>query len=156
MTDIVKHSEYKNWLDEMKSRIKNSQIKAALSVNKELIALYWDLGKQISAKQQKNGWGSQVVNQLSRDLCNEFTGSTGFSRSNLYAMRQFYEIFTSYSEIVHQVGGQMETTQILETVHQVGGQIEEENYLPQIVERYCFNLTWKHIKILKSVEDFKR
>jgi predicted nuclease of restriction endonuclease-like (RecB) superfamily len=91
MNEITKHSDYHNWLNELKIRIKNSQIKAALSVNKELIALYWDLGRQISEKQRTSSWGSQVVNQLSRDLCSEFKGSTGFSRSNLYAMKQFYE-----------------------------------------------------------------
>jgi len=80
--------EYKNWLGELKQQIRNSQIKTALSVNKALIALYWDLGKQISEKQRVKGWGSKVVNQLSADLCSEFKGVTGFSRSNLYAMKQ--------------------------------------------------------------------
>ena len=172
MKNTIQHSEYRNWLDEMKNRIKTSQIKAVLSVNKELIVLYWDLGKQISSKQQQNGWGSQVVNQLSQDLCKEFTSSTGFSRSNLYAMRQFYEIFTDYDknfqqlggkiettqtpEIVHQLGGQMEIKQTSEIVHQLGGQFEEENYYPQIVEKYCFNLPWRHIVLLlQKVKNYK-
>jgi predicted nuclease of restriction endonuclease-like (RecB) superfamily len=127
--------EYKNWLGELKQQIRNSQIKTALSVNKALIALYWDLGKQISEKQRVKGWGSKVVNQLSADLCSEFKGVTGFSRSNLYAMKQFYEF-------VHQFGGQTETSEI---VHQLGGQLE---HYPEIVEKYCFNLPWRHIVLL--------
>jgi predicted nuclease of restriction endonuclease-like (RecB) superfamily len=141
MNEIINLSDYRDWLNELKIRIKSSQIKAALSVNKELIALYWDLGRQISEKQQMNGWGSQVVNRLSQDLCSEFTGNTGFSRSNLYAMKQFYEFF-------HQLGGQFEETGTVEIVHQLGGQFQLENSIPEIVEKYCFNIPWRHIVLL--------
>jgi predicted nuclease of restriction endonuclease-like (RecB) superfamily len=125
MNDLINTSEYYDWLNSLKQRIKSSQIKAALSVNKELILLYWDLGKQISDKQKNEGWGSQVVNQLSKDLCTEFEGAMGFSRSNLYAMKQFYEF-----------------------VHQLGGQINSKNNLPEIVEKYCLNIPWRHIVLI--------
>jgi predicted nuclease of restriction endonuclease-like (RecB) superfamily len=125
MKDIINTSIYRNWLGELKQHIRSSQIKATLSVNKALIALYWDLGKQISEKQKNKGWGSQVVNQLSIDLCAEFEDSKGFSRSNLYAMKQFYEFF-----------------------HQLGGQFESTDFVPEIVEKYCFNLPWRHIVLL--------
>jgi predicted nuclease of restriction endonuclease-like (RecB) superfamily len=138
MNNLINISEYRNWLDALKQRIKSSQIKAALLVNKELILLYWDLGKQISEKQKDAVWGNSVVGQLSRDLCAEFGGVTGFSRSNLYAMKQFYETF-------HQLGGKLELNEI---VHQLGGQINSESNLPEIVEKYCFNIPWRHIVLI--------
>ncbi|MDR1923838.1 MAG: DUF1016 N-terminal domain-containing protein [Planctomycetaceae bacterium] len=101
MKKLTNISEYSDWLGDLKSRIKNSQIHAALSVNKELILLYWDLGKQIFEKQKTATWGNSVISQLSKDLCNEFKGATGFSKSNLYAMKQFYEFF-------HQPGGKLD------------------------------------------------
>jgi predicted nuclease of restriction endonuclease-like (RecB) superfamily len=125
MNETANFSEYKIWFNGLKQRIKNDRIRATLSVNRELILLYWDLGKQISEKQRTATWGSAVVNMLSKDLCSEFPGNTGFSRSNLYAMKQFYEF-----------------------VHQVGGQIDNENNLPEIVEKYCFNVPWRHIVLI--------
>jgi len=140
MSNILNISEYRNWLETLKMRIKNSQIRASLQVNKEVILLYWDLGKQISEKQKTNAWGSQVVNQLSHDLCNEFEGASGFSRSNLYAMKQFYEFF-------HQLGGKVYQDDN-EIVHQLGGQLETDDFLPEIVEKYCLNIPWRHIVLL--------
>jgi predicted nuclease of restriction endonuclease-like (RecB) superfamily len=136
MANLINISEYRGWLGELKQRIKNSQIRTVLSVNKELILLYWDLGKQISEKQKTMAWGSMVVRQLSKDLCNEFPGSTGFSRSNLYAMKQFYEFFQQI---------ELETP---EFVHPVGGQLNNENNLPEIVEKYCLNVPWRHIVLI--------
>jgi predicted nuclease of restriction endonuclease-like (RecB) superfamily len=129
MSNLLNTSEYRNWLESLKAKIKSSQIRASLSVNREVILLYWDLGKQILEKQNINGWGSRVVSQLSQDLSNEFQGVTGFSRSNLYAMKQFYEFF-------HQLGGKIGETEN-EIVHQVGGQLAADDNLPEIVEKYC-------------------
>ncbi len=65
-------SEYLSWIKELKSKIQSAQLKAAVSVNKELLSLYWDLGKSISSKINESNWGSSVVEQLSKDLKNEF------------------------------------------------------------------------------------
>lgn len=82
--------EYIKFLNEIKSRIVASRIQAIRSVNKELINLYWDIGKRIVERQKKFGWGKRVVEQLSRDLINEYANSKGFSRDNLWRMRMFY------------------------------------------------------------------
>ena len=87
MNDSILQPDYRSWLVELKSTIKQSQIKAALSVNSELIRLYWDMGRQIVEKQQNTSWGSGFIDQLSRDLKEEFPEMKGFSRSNLFAIK---------------------------------------------------------------------
>lgn len=83
--------EYLTFLNEVKSRIVTSRIQAILSVNKELIRLYWDIGKTIAARQKKYKWGDAVIEQLACDLKEVFPGSLGFSERNLWNMRRFYE-----------------------------------------------------------------
>jgi hypothetical protein len=63
LNNTLLNSEYIQWLGDLKSRIRNSQIKAALSVNSELISLYWDLGKMIVEKQEHSRWGSKLIEQ---------------------------------------------------------------------------------------------
>ncbi len=89
MSKLEINKDYKKWLLELKLKIKNSQIKAALQVNSELIALYWNIGAMICEKQSKSNWGSKLIEQIATDLKAEFPDLTGFSRSNLYSMRQF-------------------------------------------------------------------
>jgi len=89
-SDLIKHSEYIQLLNELKERIRVAQTKAILSVNKELISLYWDIGKSIVEEQEKMGWGKSVVEQLARDLRREFPDVKGFSARNIWDMRRFY------------------------------------------------------------------
>jgi len=103
----IPEKDYLNWLHEIKTKIKSAQIKAALSANSEMIALYWDLGKSIIEKQEVEKWGSAVVEKLSRDLKREFPEMTGFSRTNLFAMRQFYLFYKDGAEFVPQLVGQI-------------------------------------------------
>lgn len=82
--------EYINFLNEIKSRIVSARIQAIRSISKELIKLYWDIGKSIVERQKRFGWGKGVVEQLSRDLINEYANFEGFSPDNLWRMRMFY------------------------------------------------------------------
>jgi hypothetical protein len=66
------NSEYLSWITELKSKIQSTQLKAAISVNKELLSLYWEIGKSISLKITEANWGASVVEQLSKDLKTEF------------------------------------------------------------------------------------
>ena len=104
--------QYKNWIQDLKKRIHLAQIKASLAVNQEMIILYWDIGKSIAEKQNEYGWGSKVIEEMAKDLKSELPDSGGFSRSNLFAMRKFY-LFYKDSELVHQLGGQLEKDSIL-------------------------------------------
>jgi len=83
-------AEYKTFLKEIKERIYKAQYDALKAVNKELINLYWDIGRSIVAKQKKLGWGKAIVETLAKDLQKEFPGIQGFSSANLWRMRNFY------------------------------------------------------------------
>lgn len=73
MTEDDKHIvEYRTWIKTLKSKIRSARIKVALSVNAQLIELYWDLGKAISEKFESSNWGSKVIEQISTDLKHEF------------------------------------------------------------------------------------
>ena len=82
--------EYLRFLNDIKSRIKSARIKAARLVNRELIDLYWNIGKIIVERQEQHGWGKAIVETLSKDIRKEFPGISGYSPDNLWRMRQFY------------------------------------------------------------------
>jgi len=84
---------YKQWLSELKGKIRSVQIKAAVAVNSVLIRFYWDLGKMISERQ--TAYGTGFISQLSKDLQEEFSEMKGFSERNLAFCRQFYLFYSS-------------------------------------------------------------
>jgi predicted nuclease of restriction endonuclease-like (RecB) superfamily len=94
MNNKIKLSEYCDWLRDLKKQIKTEQIKASLSVNSRMIMLYWDLGRQITEKQENAKWGSGFIEQLSKDLKEEFPEMTGFSFTNLHYCRRFYKFYS--------------------------------------------------------------
>lgn len=104
----ISTQEYAQALKDIKQQVQETQIKATLSANKELICLYWSIGKTIAEKQKLNGWGTKAIEQLAMDIQNEFPGISGFSRANVFRMKAF---FSSY-EIVAQAVRQFETLPI--------------------------------------------
>ena len=88
--DLIERSEYAKFLAELKERIRTAQTRAILTINKELISLYRDIGKRIVETQEEMGWGKSVVEQLAFDLRREFPDVKGFSARNLWDMRRFY------------------------------------------------------------------
>lgn len=88
--DIQQQEHYSSFLIEVKERIRSAQYEAMKAVNKEMISLYWDIGKQITSKQEQLGWGKSVVETLSKDLQEEFPGLQGFGTRNIWYMYQFY------------------------------------------------------------------
>jgi predicted nuclease of restriction endonuclease-like (RecB) superfamily len=90
MSEILKTHEYNNLIKEIKDRIYKSQYEALKAVNKTLIELYLDIGKEIVKKQEELGWGKSIVEALSKALQEEFPGIKGFSAANLWRMRNFY------------------------------------------------------------------
>jgi predicted nuclease of restriction endonuclease-like (RecB) superfamily len=90
---LFSNSNYATFLNELKQRIRLAQVKAALAVNRELILLYWQIGREILLKQKVEGWGTKVIDRLAKDLKEEFPDMTGFSRSNLKYMRAFAEAY---------------------------------------------------------------
>lgn len=97
---------YGELLEDLKSRIRSAQTKAALAANQGLILLYWDIGRRILDRQRKEGWGAKVIDRLSRDLCREFPMLRGLSGRNLKYMRAFAEAYRSRA-IVQQLAAQI-------------------------------------------------
>ncbi|NOQ37528.1 DUF1016 family protein [archaeon] len=95
---------YEFLLGEIKERIRSAQYEALKSVNKELIALYWDIGKMITKRQEGETWGKSIVEQLSKDLQREFPGMKGFSERNLWRMRDFYLTYQKLPPLVAEIG----------------------------------------------------
>lgn len=120
-------------LEDIKSRIQAAQIKAALSVNRELIELYWDIGGSIVKRQRKEGWGKSIVEKLSRDIKKEFPDITGFSVQNIWYMRAFHRAWA---------GG-------ISNLQQPIGELDGKN-LPQAVG----DLPWGHnLQLLSKLKD---
>src|SRR5437773_11034928 len=84
-------ADYAPLLAEIKARVQVARVKAALVANRELLVLYWDIGRLILARQRKEGWGAKVIDRLSADLQQAFPGQQGFSPRNLKYMRAFAE-----------------------------------------------------------------
>ncbi|MDR2472405.1 MAG: PDDEXK nuclease domain-containing protein [Tannerella sp.] len=106
MQNINNQSDYTQFLVEIKERIHKSRYEAAKMVNREIIRLYWDIGRSITEKQQTLGWGKSVVETLSDDLQKEFPGMSGFGKSNLWAMAQFYSEYQG-NEILQPLVGEI-------------------------------------------------
>ena len=82
-------SGYEALLIELKERVRAAQIRAALSVNREMVLLYWEIGAEILNRQEREGWGTKVIDRLSADLRASFPQMTGLSSRNLKYMRSF-------------------------------------------------------------------
>ena len=89
---------YGELLEDLKSRVRTAQVKAAVAVNRELIQLYWDIGRLIVERQQQDGWGTSVIDRLASDLQKAFPGLKGFSPSNVSRMRAFFLAYGQHSE----------------------------------------------------------
>ena len=93
MSNPIQTIEYAELLKNIKERITAAQYEALKTVNKELIALYWDIGRLIVERQTDKSWGKSVVQKLAKDLQVEFLGIKGFSASNLWRMKLFHETY---------------------------------------------------------------
>lgn len=103
MSKLIKtDNSYKAWITELKQRIRQSQIKAAVKVNIEMLHLYWSVGEDIVKRNAEAVWGNSVINQLAQDLRDEFADMRGFSPRNLAYMKQFY-LFYSGGENLQQL-----------------------------------------------------
>jgi predicted nuclease of restriction endonuclease-like (RecB) superfamily len=152
--------EYLNWFAEIKTKIRSTQIRAALAANATLIEFYWDLGRMIAEKQEQTVWGDKLMEQLSNDLQSEFPDMKGFSYTNLKYCKQFFSYFQINQQPVDQIspqsGGEIQSDEnkMIAIGPQSGGQFE-----PQFGEKMkslVFNVPWSHIKIIiGKVKDIK-
>ena len=99
-------TEYQSFRDEITKRIRSAQYEALKAVNKEMIALYWEIGRRITEQQKLLGWGKSVVENLSKDIQKEFPGIKGFGVSNMWDMARFYAEYQS-NEILQPLVGEI-------------------------------------------------
>ena len=149
MNESIVNLDYKNWLTELKISIKQSQIKAALSVNSELIMLYWNLGLQITEKQKNTAWGSGFIDQLSNDLKTEFPEMKGFSKRNIELIKQWYLFYSGNFVFAKQVVSQIQpNASINETRNN-----ETNNIVDNGFRNKLFQMPWgHHILIIQKIK----
>ena len=144
-TKLVDKKMYTQWLKTIKEKVRSSQLKAAIAVNTELIQFYWELGKSIAEKQKTYNWGASIIDQLAIDLKKEFPDVEGFSRTNLYYIKQFYE-FYSQGSIIQQTVGQLAKTPV-----------NKRNHKTLIVPQAVGQIPWGHHRlIIDKIKDYKQ
>ncbi len=130
-TELTK--DYAEFLQSLKERISTAQIKAALAVNRELVLLYWQIGREILERQKAQGWGAKVIEQLSKDLRSAFPEMKGFSRANLLYMRSFAENYPD-EQFVQQVVGQIPWGHNVRILDKAKTPEEREFYIRETIE----------------------
>ncbi|MBU0992108.1 MAG: DUF1016 family protein [Proteobacteria bacterium] len=135
---------YSLFLKQVKERIRFAQIKANLSVNHELIMLYWDIGRLVSEKQSKEGWGTKVIDRLANDLKNDLSAEIkGFSSRNIGRMKAFYNEYPMSSEPVEK------GTAILP---QAVAKLTDSTI--QNLQTYAMQIPWGHnIILIEKIKD---
>ncbi|MDR1484403.1 MAG: PDDEXK nuclease domain-containing protein [Planctomycetaceae bacterium] len=118
-TITLKDKQYREWLNDLKQKIRQSQIKAAVRVNSALIELYWNLGVEIVAKQAESVWGSGIIKQLSTDLRAEFPNIQGFSETNLWYIKKFYLFYNQQNIKLRQLGAELHSEKLQQLVGEI-------------------------------------
>lgn len=124
---------YKDYLSSLKNEIKRSRIKAVLSVNKELILLYWRVGRKILEIQEKEGWGAKIIEKLSQDLKSAFPDMRGLSPQNISYMRQFAQEYQEL-EIIQQLVGEIPWGHNLQIISKIKSHKERLWYIQKTIE----------------------
>lgn len=140
--------DYSLWLQDLSKRYRQSQIKASIKVNGEMLKFYWSLGKDIVAMKAESRWGSKFFKNLSKDLKEANPKSTCFSPTNLLYMKNFYCMYQSYFEIGQQVADQFQT---VGKPLQLAEQKNQNEITQQVVEQIWEDITsipWGHHTIL--------
>ena len=100
--------DYIRWVEDLSVRYRQSQIRAAVRVNRELLKYYWELGRDIEEMRVEERWGEKVIKNLSVDLQRRNPNSTGLSRTNIYYAKKFYLLYSQYLKVVPQAVEQLE------------------------------------------------
>jgi predicted nuclease of restriction endonuclease-like (RecB) superfamily len=129
------NSDYKTWISELKLKIRSTQIKAAVAVNATLIQFYLELGKMIVEKQSQTAWGGKLLEQISKDLKDEFPDMQGFSVRNLKYCRLFYTFYKDFS-IGQQVVAQLPWSHNILIFTKSNSEKEAQFYIQQTIENH--------------------
>lgn len=124
---------YQTWLTDLKTHIQTAQQRAVLAVNQELLKLYWHIGNDILQRQQQQGWGSKIIDQLAQDLRRAFPEIKGFSARNLKYMRRFADTWRD-PEFVQQPAARLPWFHICTVMDKLQTVDEREWYMRQAIE----------------------
>lgn len=161
---VSANREYLQWIESVKNRYRQSQIKAHLQVNAAVLEFNWNLGHDISEIMRTRIWGSSVLNQVSLDLKAAFPESRGFSKDNLYRMASFYRFYAAQNELVAQLVRQVQPienkgdTFVAQLVPQIGDSlITSESSATSVPFPFFLGMVpWgHHIEILQSCKDVR-
>ncbi len=144
--------DYASLLTEVKARIRSGRVRATLSANAEMLAMYWDIGRLIDRRQKSEGWGAAVIPRLSRDIRNELPEVKGFSERNIKRMLAFYRGYPNAEAILPQAVAKLEDTggQKDTKVPQLAAQIRAHEKVPQAAAQ----LPWfHHVVLMENVKD---
>ena len=147
MTNInILDPEYLQWVQALSKRYRQSQVRAAVRVNEEMLRFYWELGRDIVALHVEERWGTKAMQRLSADLRRLMPDVTGLSQRNIYYCKQFFLLYSSMVDFLPQLGAK------LEDVPQTELALERpEAILPQLGAKLgegIFGIPWGHIKLL--------
>jgi predicted nuclease of restriction endonuclease-like (RecB) superfamily len=148
-------AHYSELLTEIKTRIRHAQIKATLSANTEMILMYWDIGRMIQEKQDREGWGAGIIPQLSKDIRNELSEIKGFSERNIKRMLRFYREYSDVLSIVPQPLAQLQSAEKKSfiKVPQAVAQLTNKSDLPNLPQ-LLVNIPWGHnILLMEKIKD---
>ena len=143
--DVNLDSEYVQWIHEIKQRFRNSQIKAAVKVNSEQLLFNWQLGRDLVVRKAEEKWGTGIVNQVSLDLQAEFPNTKGFSATNLWYMKKWYQFYAGSVENskLQQLVGVI-VPQDSFKLAQVGTKVKDEK-LQQLVGELAFPIAFSYV-----------
>jgi len=147
VNNLSKSSGYAAFLQEIKQSIRSAQYEALKAVNKEMISLYWDIGRKIVEQQKKRGWGKAVVETLSQDLQKEFPGMQGFSVQNLWYMRQFFGEYHNSANLQPLVG-EISWAKHLVIMSKCKSELEREFYI-----RMTRKFGWSKSVLIHQIEN---
>ena len=149
----LQNNEFKNFVLDIKKRILQGQYAALKSVNKELIGLYWDIGKSIVLRQEEHGWGKSIVKNLSEELQKEFVGMKGFSQRNLWNMRNFYGEY-SENEKLQTLSAQIGWSHNVVIFQKCKDNLQREFYIKMVIKFGWTSRVLNHQIESKSYENF--
>lgn len=147
--------DYAVFVTELKTRIQSARLSAARAVNRDLILLYWDIGRAIVEKQEELGWGDSVVEVLAADLQKAFPGVSGFSARNLWDMRRFFAAYAD-PEFLRQAVAELSSGEQHARLKTASGSTKgTDTHVndPEFLRQAVAEIPWgHHLQILNKVE----